>query len=176
MQIFLIISTCFLYLVAAGLFSRGVWYFENNAWNHIIGGDASETGSGPGSYNIHESVWHVNCCNPEIGGGGGWGIFNALLGWTNSATYGSVLSYNLYWICVILGYGLMLQRERRGSLPVIDPIVARVAYTKAQIKAVILRRPVENPTSSTQRPAMQQSVEAKDGSTSVATAVRPAEV
>ena len=27
-QIFLIASTCFLYLVAAGLFSRGVWDFE----------------------------------------------------------------------------------------------------------------------------------------------------
>ncbi|KAF2816498.1 iron permease FTR1 [Mytilinidion resinicola] len=30
MQIFLIISTCFLYLVAAGLFSKAVWAFEQN--------------------------------------------------------------------------------------------------------------------------------------------------
>ena len=29
-QIFLIISTCFLYLVAAGLFSKAVWDFEIN--------------------------------------------------------------------------------------------------------------------------------------------------
>ena len=28
-QIFLIASTCFLYLVAAGLFSKAVWLFEN---------------------------------------------------------------------------------------------------------------------------------------------------
>jgi len=28
-QIFLIVSTCFLYLVAAGLFSKSVWYFQN---------------------------------------------------------------------------------------------------------------------------------------------------
>ena len=27
-QIFLIVSTCFLYLVAAGLFSKSVWDFE----------------------------------------------------------------------------------------------------------------------------------------------------
>ena len=27
-QIFLIASTCFLYLVAAGLFSKAVWFFE----------------------------------------------------------------------------------------------------------------------------------------------------
>lgn len=145
MQIFLIISTCFLYLVAAGLFSRGVWYLENNAWNKIIGGDASETGSGAGSYDIRQSVWHVNCCNPELGGGGGWGIFNALLGWTNSADYGSVIAYNLYWICVMVGYGLMFYREKRGAIPVIDPAMNSVARAKARARAFILRRPYEDP-------------------------------
>ncbi|KAJ6102423.1 hypothetical protein N7486_004850 [Penicillium sp. IBT 16267x] len=145
MQIFLIISTCFLYLVAGGLFSRGIWYFQNNAWNKIIGGDSSETGSGPGSYDIRQSVWHVNCCNPELGGGGGWGIFNALLGWTNSATYGSVIGYNLYWLCVMIGYALMFIRERRGSLPVIDPAMKKVAGYKARTKAFVLRRPYEDP-------------------------------
>lgn len=111
------ISTCFLYLVAAGLFSRAVWFFGNNAWNHAIGGDASETGSGPGSYDIRQSVWHVNCCSPEINGGGGWGIFNSLFGWTNSATYGSVLSYNLYWILVMVSFAVMRFQEKNGRLP-----------------------------------------------------------
>ncbi|KAJ5654168.1 hypothetical protein N7490_001171 [Penicillium lividum] len=147
MQIFLIISTCFLYLVAGGLFSRGVWYFQNNAWNNIIGGDASETGSGPGSYDIRQSVWHVNCCNAELNGGGGWGIFNALFGWVNSATYGSVIGYNMYWICVMVGYGLMFYRERRGSLPVIDPAMKKVAAYKARTRAFVLRRPYEDPES-----------------------------
>ncbi|KAL4980876.1 iron permease FTR1/Fip1/EfeU [Aspergillus desertorum] len=119
LQYFFIISTCFLYLVAAGLFSRAVGYFETNTWNHIIGGDAYETGSGPGSYDIRQSVWHVNCCNPELNGGGGWGIFNALFGWTNSATYGSVLSYNLYWIVIILSYLAMRFQERNGYIPVL---------------------------------------------------------
>ena len=32
----------------------------NHQWNNVIGGDASETGSGPGSYDIRQSVWHVN--------------------------------------------------------------------------------------------------------------------
>ena len=50
LQVFLTVSTCILYLVAAGLFSKAVWYFENNAWNKIVGGDASEVGSGPGRY------------------------------------------------------------------------------------------------------------------------------
>lgn len=147
MQIFLIISTCFLYLVAGGLFSRGIWYFENNAWNHVIGGDASETGSGPGSYNIDQSVWHVNCCNPELGGGGGWGIFNALLGWTNSATYGSVIGYNLYWLCVMVGYGLMFWRERHGPIPYVDPAVRGIARVKGKSKAFLLRQKYEEPES-----------------------------
>jgi len=109
----LIISTCFLYLVAAGLFSRGVWSLENYKYGKLVGGDLAETGSGPGSYDITKSVWHVNCCNPSIGGGGGWGIFNALFGWTNSATYGSVISYNLYWVAVMCGFLFMYWREKK---------------------------------------------------------------
>lgn len=116
LQIFLICSTCVLYLVAAALFSRAVWYFENNAWSKLIGGDASEVGSGPGSYNILQSVWHVNKFNPEINSSG-WGIFNAILGWQNSATYGSVISYNLYWITVILAFVTMRYKEQHGHWP-----------------------------------------------------------
>jgi high-affinity iron transporter len=59
-QLSLIISTCFLYLVAAGLFSKALGSFEQNAFNHLTGGDAAESGSGPGSYNIVKTVWHVN--------------------------------------------------------------------------------------------------------------------
>ena len=117
LQFFLIASTCFLYLVAAGLFSRAIWYFEADAWNKITGGDAAETGSGAGSYDIRKSVWHVNCCNPVLNGGGGWGIFNALLGWQNSATYGSVIGYNLFWLVTIIGFVVMRFQEKKGRLP-----------------------------------------------------------
>ncbi|KAL2432755.1 High affinity iron permease ftrA [Exophiala dermatitidis] len=128
LQVFLIGSTCFLYLVAAGLFSRGVWYLEADAWNKATGGDAAENGSGPGSYDIRNSVWHVNCCNPELNGGGGWGIFNALFGWQNSATYGSVISYNIFWLAVIVGFLVLRFKESRGHYPFMktkatDPIV-----------------------------------------------------
>ncbi|KAK2008338.1 iron permease FTR1 family protein [Colletotrichum eremochloae] len=111
-QVFLIVSTCFLYLIAAGLFSKGVWHFEQNEWNKIVGGDAAELGSGPGSYDIRRSVWHVNCCNPDLNGGGFWGIFNAVLGWQNSATVGSVVSYNLYWVAVAAGFFAMICKEK----------------------------------------------------------------
>jgi high-affinity iron transporter len=59
--------------------------------------------------------------NPEISGGGGWGIFNAVLGWQNSATYGSVISYNVYWLCVILGFLTMRYSEVHGHLPLMKP-------------------------------------------------------
>ncbi|KAL3421334.1 plasma membrane iron permease [Phlyctema vagabunda] len=117
LQLFLVISTCLLYLVAAGLFSRGVWFFEAQKWNDAIGGDAAETGSGPGSYDIDNSVWHINYGNPELNGGGGWGIFNSILGWQNSATYGSVISYNVYWIVVIAMFLTMRFKESKGHLP-----------------------------------------------------------
>ncbi|KAI4198921.1 MAG: hypothetical protein LQ350_004986 [Teloschistes chrysophthalmus] len=120
-HIFLVISTCFLYLVAAGLFSKGVWFFESGAWNKVIGGDAAETGSGPGSYDIRKSVWHVNCCNPYINGGGGWGIFNAIFGWQNSATYGSVISYNLFWLAVIVAFLAMGYNDKHGHWPLMKP-------------------------------------------------------
>ncbi|KAH0541523.1 hypothetical protein FGG08_003998 [Glutinoglossum americanum] len=121
-QIFLIVSTSFLYLVAAGLLSRAVIFFEMNEWRKITGGgEVDETGAGPGSYNIRQSVWHVNCCSPGVGGGGGWGVFNSLFGWTNSATYGSVISYNLYWIAVSLGFFVMRYKEKTGHWPLIKP-------------------------------------------------------
>lgn len=115
MQIFLIFSTCILYLISAGLFSRGIWYFENHLYSVQTGGDASENGSGPGTYDISKSVWHVNCCNPETDNG--WDVFNALLGWQNSATYGSVISYNIYWLALITAIALMLYEEKKGHLP-----------------------------------------------------------
>ncbi|RVX72633.1 hypothetical protein B0A52_04030 [Exophiala mesophila] len=130
LQVFLIISTCFLYLVAAGLFSKAVWYFEANDWNKATGGDAAENGSGPGSYDIRRSVWHVNCCNPELNGGGGWGIFNALFGWQNSATYGSVISYNVFWICVIVGFVLLRFKETKGRWPFTKPKPVDAPSTK----------------------------------------------
>ncbi|KAF7558342.1 hypothetical protein G7046_g5812 [Stylonectria norvegica] len=117
LQFFLVISTCLLYLVAAGLFTRSVWAFEMQKWNEKTGGDAAETGSGAGSYDISKSVWHVNCCNPELNNDGGWGIFNAIFGWTNSATYASVISYNVYWIAIICMFVTLRFHEVHGRFP-----------------------------------------------------------
>lgn len=118
LRIFLIASTCLLYLVAAGLLSKGVWQFELQ--RYIInchGQDMSEVGSGPGSYDISQSVWHVNCCNGERDQG--WVVFTAILGWTNSATYGSVISYNLYWAVLIVVLAMLIYEEKYGYLPLV---------------------------------------------------------
>ncbi|SCU81928.1 LAFA_0C08020g1_1 [Lachancea sp. 'fantastica'] len=115
MQVFLVASTCILYLISAGLFSRGAWYFENYRFNKASGGDASEGGDGNGSYNIRKAVYHVNCCNPELDNG--WDVFNALLGWQNTGYLSSMLCYNIYWLCLIIVVGLMMYEEKRGHLP-----------------------------------------------------------
>lgn len=59
----------------------------------------------------------LQCCSPELNGGGGWGFFNAILGWTNSATYGSVIAYNVYWIFVIAMFLTLRYHEVKGHWP-----------------------------------------------------------
>lgn len=118
MQYFLICSTCFLYVVSAGLMSRGVWFLELERYVRLCGGlDVSETGSGPGSYDVSTTVWHVNCCNGLTDGW--WMVANAIVGWTNTATYGSVGSYMAYWLVVSLWLRLRLFEERNGYFPLI---------------------------------------------------------
>lgn len=118
LQYFLICSTCFLYVVSAGLMSRGVWFLELERYVRRCGGmDVSETGSGPGSYDISTAVWHVNCCNGLTDGW--WMVANAIVGWSNTATYGSVISYILYWVVVSAWLRLRLYEEKHGYLPVL---------------------------------------------------------
>lgn len=127
LQYFLILLTCFLYMVSAGLMLRGVWFLELEQYVRACGGlDVGETGSGPGSYDIGKSVWHVNCCNGLKDGW--WMVFNAIFGWTNSATYGSVGSYCTYWLLVISWLEIKLYEERVGYLPFLP--------TKWQLKRI----------------------------------------
>ena len=128
-QIFLVASASVLYLIAAGMFSKAVWDLQYNYFATKVGSDVAEAGNGIGSYNPLQIVWHVNCCNPETDNG--WDVFNALLGWENSATYGSIISYNIYWIFITFCVCCMLYEERTGSLPL-----------KKQIVGLMLKVPV----------------------------------
>jgi high-affinity iron transporter len=114
-QIFLIASTSVLYLIAAGMFSKSIWSLQYHVFAQRVGSDVAEEGSGPGSYDIIETVWHVNCCNPETENG--WDIFNAILGWQNTATYGSVVAYNVYWAALVLVISFLIYEEKTGSIP-----------------------------------------------------------
>lgn len=138
LQVFLIVSTCFLYLVAAGLFSKGIWNFELQRFIDLCDGmDVSETGDGPGSYDINSSVWHVNCCNGEVPEDGVfWMLFTAIFGWTNSATYGSVFGYIFYWIVVISMFLSLRFEERYGRLPLIPLSWQQRRIKKRQFMAI----------------------------------------
>lgn len=138
LKICLAITTCFMYLIAAGLFSKGVWQLELQDYvNKCHGQDMSEVGSGPGSYDISKSVWHVNCCNGETDGF--WMLVTAIFGWTNSATYGSVISYFVYWICLIVAINVLIVEEKRGYIPYIPiswqkkRIIKRIKISKGSL-------------------------------------------
>ncbi|CAO3607858.1 unnamed protein product [Mucor fragilis] len=114
MRWFFIISTIILYLVAAGLMAKAVGYFEQNAWNQVIGGESADVIS----YKMTTAVWHVSWGDPEANTdtNGGWEIFNAILGWNNTATIGTIVSYCLYWIAVAFALVYMNWKERRVAM------------------------------------------------------------
>jgi high-affinity iron transporter len=73
------------------------------------------------------------CCSPLENGDGGWGIFNSLFGWQNSATYGSVISYNLYWVAVIIGFLFLGWKERKEVVSVDEDVVSETASGHEEI-------------------------------------------
>ncbi|KAL0958080.1 hypothetical protein HGRIS_000256 [Hohenbuehelia grisea] len=118
LTIFLVVMTNLLLLIGAGLFSRSVGAFQNNAFNKLLGADVDDAGGdGPGSFDVRGNVWHLDCCNPNNSiDGHGWMIFNAIFGWTNSATLGTVLAYVFYWLAVIVALIYMKFSEGRTKL------------------------------------------------------------
>lgn len=115
---FFVVSTIILYLVAAGLMSKAVGYLEQNAWNQVIGGEVAEEGGDVIAYKATTAVWHVSWGNPELNTStnGGWQIFNAILGWNNTATYGTIISYCLYWLFVIGYLVYSFFKEKRAAI------------------------------------------------------------
>ncbi|OAX35605.1 Ftr1 protein [Rhizopogon vinicolor AM-OR11-026] len=115
LTMFLVVMTNLILLIGAGLFSKAVWSFQENTFNNLLGADVDDSGgNGPGSYDVRGNVWHLDCCNPETSQA--WGVFNAVFGWENSATLGSVLSYVFYWILVIVVLVHLKYKEGRTKL------------------------------------------------------------
>lgn len=72
-------------------------------------------------------IWHIPGTNPEQPTGG-WGVFNALLGWQGTATYGSVITYCAYWIALILWLVVLRMKERRKK----NQIYSRIANDETE--------------------------------------------
>ncbi|KAJ3054553.1 high-affinity iron permease [Rhizophlyctis rosea] len=107
-----VLSTMILFLIAAGLWAKAIYSFETDYWfKHINGGGGDE---GPAiGYNPLHSVWHLECCTKADGG---WGIFNALLGWNNDGTIGTVVGYCAYWIVVSVALIVIKKVDRKREV------------------------------------------------------------
>lgn len=86
-KIFLLFSTCLLLLIAAGLFSRSIYYLQFYGYVKKVGDAAAEGGDGPGSFDALNYIWHINYANPE-NKSSSWGLLNAITGWNNTGTAG----------------------------------------------------------------------------------------
>ena len=120
LTIFLIFMTNFILLIGAGLFSRAIGSFQEQRFNTLLGGDVDDLGAagdGPGSYDVRGNVWHLDCCNPDNAfDSDGWTMFNAIFGWTNSATIGTILGYVFYWVAAIVILIYLKFKEGRTKL------------------------------------------------------------
>ncbi|KAG5988384.1 hypothetical protein E4U54_004674, partial [Claviceps lovelessii] len=93
------------------------------------------------------------CCSPTAPNNGGWGVFNAILGWQNSATYGSVISYNIYWLFVMAGFVIMRFKETKGHYPFLKaktaaPAPASVASQSSSSQGGMDKTPAVKETTS----------------------------
>lgn len=57
MHTFVLVSSSLLFLIGAGLFTKGVGRLEAYPFERAVGGDLAESGSGPGSYDVRKMGW-----------------------------------------------------------------------------------------------------------------------
>jgi len=91
-KIFLIGSTVLLFFIAAGMMVKAVHEFEEKNNTEVF-------------------VWQLNCCDPEAGNG--WSVFNAVFGWRNEATVGTLCAWFLYWVFVVLVHFMFKLNDAR---------------------------------------------------------------
>ncbi|KAH7387885.1 hypothetical protein KP509_16G046800 [Ceratopteris richardii] len=77
---FLGAATLLLLVIAAGLFAGSVHEFEEYTKNEHF-------------------LWKLSCCSSE--GNNVWSLLEAVVGWRNEATQGTLSAYILYWVFVI---------------------------------------------------------------------------
>ncbi|KAF9193451.1 high-affinity iron permease [Haplosporangium sp. Z 767] len=104
---FFVGSTCLLMLIAAGLVAKGMAAFESDRWNRLT----NAQGDDAGSYDPRVNVWALKCCDPKVPDSGWWGVANAMVGWSNIASYWTIGSYILYW-GLVSAWLIRLKRKR----------------------------------------------------------------
>ncbi|KAF9090033.1 high-affinity iron permease, partial [Mortierella sp. AD031] len=110
---FFVGSTCLLLMIAAGLVAKGVAAFESDRWNRLT--DAQ--GDDDGSYDPRVNVWALSYGDPKKPDAGWWGVANALVGWSNIASYWTISSYILYW-GLLSAWLFRLDKKRQTKTPV----------------------------------------------------------
>ncbi|MCO5586577.1 hypothetical protein L7F22_040518 [Adiantum nelumboides] len=91
---FLGAATLLLLVIAAGLFAGSVHEFEEYTDNEHF-------------------LWKWKCCDPE--GDNFWSLLQAIVGWRNEATKGTLSAYILYWAFVLCSLLLLRYKWRREA-------------------------------------------------------------
>ncbi|KAI1315538.1 high-affinity iron permease [Mortierella claussenii] len=105
-------STCLLLLLAAGLVAKGVASFESYVWAKATNAQSDDGGTFDPRYN----VWALSCCDPKNNNAGFAQLMNALVGWSNIGTIGSVVLYIAYWLVVAGSLIYMKLKRRRAAV------------------------------------------------------------
>ncbi|KAF9204405.1 high-affinity iron permease [Haplosporangium sp. Z 27] len=108
---FFVASTCFLLLISAGLFAKAINAFEMDKWNKIVGGDADDAGT----YDPRGNVWALNYGNPNDPNAGFAAFCNAVVGWNNIASVGTIVGYCVYWLGVTAAIIYLRFKHRRSQ-------------------------------------------------------------
>jgi high-affinity iron transporter len=91
---FLLFSTGLLLIIAAGLFAGSVHELEE--------------------YRDDEHfLWQMHCCHEDKDGV--WKILNAVVGWRDEATVGTLTSYICYWVFVVVTFLLLRIKWKRDA-------------------------------------------------------------
>jgi high-affinity iron transporter len=105
---FIIIMCAFLFLLAAGMFSRAVTYWQQLGWFGYFGLPESDR---PWQ---NQFLWDKSaCCSQDINQNGFFGILSALLGYTDHGTAMWLFAYFTYWLEVAI---VIIAKATRGSL------------------------------------------------------------
>lgn len=91
---FLILSSALLLVISAGLFAGAVHELEEYTDNEHF-------------------LWQLHCCHEEKDGI--WKILNAIVGWRDEATVGTLVSYICYWIFVAICLVLLRLKWKRDA-------------------------------------------------------------